>query len=110
MKLVSSIKNYFAITAIESWNYGLFSIFMKIIGYDNNEDCIIRIYVRFFKDFIKENDLDDYEKEIIIVYLKIIGITLEEVSLDNEINIIKKINDDLNDELYIAFLIGLSIC
>lgn len=80
MKLGNSIKNYFAMTAIESWNYELFSIFMKIIGYDN-EDCILKIYVRFLKDFIKENELDDYEKDIIIVYLKRIGITLEEVNI-----------------------------
>lgn len=51
---------------------------MKVVGYEY-EYCIASIYVRFLKVYIKENRFDDNEKDIIIIFLKIIGITLEEV-------------------------------
>lgn len=53
MRIGTSNKNYFVMTG----NYELFSNFMKIIGY-NNEDRISRIYIRMLKDFIRGNVLE----------------------------------------------------
>lgn len=82
MKLGTCVKNYFTMTSIENWDYELFSNFMKIIWY-GNEDCITRVYVRYLKDFIKEKNPDGYEKDIIFGLLKSMGIKVNNIQTEN---------------------------
>lgn len=52
------IKNYFFNTAIEEWNYEDFNKYMKLLGYEKEED-VYRIYRKILKDFAEDNINDN---------------------------------------------------
>lgn len=58
MRMERVIKNYFYNTAIEEWNYSDFNKYMKLLGYEKEED-IHEIYTKILKDFVENNTNDN---------------------------------------------------